>query len=273
MNLDRVRLGISGDLKDWLAFNRQEAFESAETLALVAPIPPVDLMYIVSGLTDPRAFAIHGCDILAALSAASPTPLDAFADVLDFGVGPGRLARMFKGFQGRYTGVDVDARAVAWVSSALDYVTAIATEPRRPLPLADRRFDCIISISVFTHMNERDQVFYLEELARVARPGATLLLTVHGQRALERAETEERILSLLAVPEQSIVDTRARFPDPGFSFILHAGGHLTTSEYEYGITFISQDYVEREWARHFDVVRVCRGAIHDFQDVVVLRAR
>lgn len=273
MNLDRVRRGISGDLKDWVAFNRHEAFASAEALAVVAPFPPTDLMNTVSPVTEPRDFASHGCDFLEALSTVSPTPLNAFTDVLDFGIGPGRLARMFKGFQGRYTGVDVDARHLAWVSSALDYVTAIATEPKRPLPLADRRFDCIISISVFTHMNERDQIFYLEELARVARPGAILLITVHGERALRRAETDPSILTMLSVPEQAIADTRVRFPVPGFSFILQQEGHLTTSEYDYGITFISQDYVGRVWSRYFDVVRVSGGGIHDFQDIVVLRAR
>ena len=171
MNLEPFRNGISGNLEDWLAFNRDGAFASTGGLALAAPFPPTELMQNVSGLTKPRDFAAHGCDILEAVSAASPTPLNAFTDILDFGVGVGRLARMFKGFQGRYTGIDVDTRHVAWVSSALDYVTAIATEPKQPLPLAEGSFDCMLSISVFTHMNERDHLFYLEQLARVARPG------------------------------------------------------------------------------------------------------
>jgi SAM-dependent methyltransferase len=272
INLEPFRSGISGNLEDWLAFNRDGAFASTGGLALAAPFPPAELMQNVSALTEPRDFAAHGCDILKALSTASPSPLNAFTDVLDFGVGAGRLARMFKGFQGRYTGVDVDTRHVAWVSSALDYVTAIATEPKQPLPLAGGSFDCILSISVFTHMNERDHRFYLGELARVARPGASLLLTVHGERALRRAESEASILAMLAVPERAIADTRRLFPAPGFSFILQQG-HLTSSHYDYGITFISREYVEREWSKYFHVVDVCAAAIHDFQDIVVLRAR
>jgi SAM-dependent methyltransferase len=209
---------------------------------------------------------------LQALSTASPVPVNGFMDILDFGVGVGRLARMFKGAPGRYTGVDVDQRHVAWVSSALDYVTGIATKPRQPLPLPDRNFDCVISISVFTHMNERDQFFYLSEIARVCKPGAHVFLTVHGDRALTRAETEQRIFDMLAVPRAGIAETRKRFPAPGFNFILQQG-HLTSREYEYGITFIDATYIAREWSKHFDLLRVCPGAIHDFQDIVVLKAR
>jgi len=271
VSLENARRGISGDLEEWLTFNRVEAFASPDSLALVAPFPPKELMQNTSGLVDPKHFASHGCDILKALSIASPQPISSYTSVLDFGVGVGRLARMFKGFQGSYTGVDVDARHVAWVSSALDHVKAFATTPRAPLPLADKSFDCIISISVFTHMNETDQFFYLSELARVAKPGAILMLTVHGERALKRAETEDMIFNMLSVPRSGIVETRSLFPSPGFKFIRQ-DGHLTSDKYEYGITFISRAYVEKEWSRYFDVLPGT-AAIHDFQDVMVLRAR
>src|SRR5579871_1201750 len=144
LDLDRFRNGIRGDLDAWLDFNRTGAFESPEAFALAAPFPPAVLMQNVSGLTDPKAFAAHGCDILQALSKASPVAMSSYTDILDFGVGVGRLARMFKGIAGRYTGVDVDKRHVAWVSSALDYVTGVVTTPRQPLPFADKRFDCVI---------------------------------------------------------------------------------------------------------------------------------
>lgn len=229
-NLANFRNGISGNLLDWLAFNRDLAFFSPQTLALVAPFPPTELMQNVSGLTDPKDFAAHGCDILKALINTSPTPINEFANILDFGVGVGRLARMFKGCRGKYTGIDVDARHVEWISSALDYVTGIVTKPKQVLPLKDKYFDCIISISVFTHMNENDQFFYLEELARVAQSGSSLFLTVHGERALQRAETESQIFQMLSVQKSSIPETRHMLSTKGFNFILQQG-HLTSSNY------------------------------------------
>lgn len=272
LDVENVRAGINSDLGDWLQFNRVDAFALPDGLSHVAPFPPPELMQNTTGLVSNSDFASHGCDLLKALSLATPAPLSAFEAVLDFGVGVGRLARMFKGFRGYYAGVDVDHRHVAWVTAALKHVDAYATEPGFTLPFRGACFDCIISISVFTHMNERDQLFYLGELARVARPGATLMLTVHGERALRRAETETGIFKMLAVPETSIPETRAAFSAAGFNFILQQG-HLTSSRYQYGITFISADYVTRVWSEYFEVVRICAGAIHDFQDIVVLRAR
>lgn len=272
LDADKIAAGINGDLQDWLAFNLTGAFALPDGLKHVAPFPPAELMQNTTGLTSNSDFASHGCDILKALSSASDKPLREFDAVLDFGVGVGRLARMFKGFRGRYAGVDVDRRHVEWVASALKYVDAYATEPGYTLPFRGACFDCVISVSVFTHMNERDQRFYLGELARVANSGATLLLTVHGERALIRAETEPQIFEMLWVPAESIPQTRAAFSTSGFNFILQQG-HLTSSRYEYGITFISEEYIKRVWSDYFDIVRLCPGAIHDFQDVVVLRAR
>jgi len=272
MSLERYRDGVSGDLDAWVAFNRTEAFASPDGLKLVAPFPPTALMQNTSGLTVPQDFASHGCDILEALRKASPAPVNSFTSILDFGVGVGRLARMFKGLRGRYTGVDVDKRHVEWVSSALDHVTAVASTPRQPLPFTDNSFDCAISISVFTHMTQKDQFFYLEELSRVMRPGGLAFFTVHGERALQRAEAEQMIFQMLDVPREEIERTRRLFPNPGFSFILQHG-HLTSENYDYGITFIGKDYVKREWSRYFEVVDPGNVAIHDFQEIVVLRAR
>lgn len=271
-DLDAIRLGISGDIGAWIHFNRYTAFASPDNLALVAPFPPSELMRNTSGLTDNRDFAAHGCDILAALQLASPRPLSGFEHVLDFGVGVGRLARMFKGFHGRYTGVDVDARHVEWVSSSLDFASAVTSAPRRPLPFEARQFDCVISISVFTHMNEEDQFFYLSELARLAAPGTLLFLTVHGERTLRRAETEAKIFAMLDVPKTAISEARKAFGGKGYQFILQ-DGHLTSDAYEYGITFISDRYIRNEWSRFFYVKAIRPGAIHDFQDIVVLEAR
>jgi hypothetical protein len=49
--------------------------------------------------------------------------------------------------------------------------------------------------------------------------------------------------------------------------LLH--GHLTSSRYEYGVA--SEAYITRNWSRYFELQ--VRGAIHDFQDIVVLLRR
>jgi SAM-dependent methyltransferase len=178
--------GINLDLAVWI--NANLSLDRSK----IAAFPPPALMQVVSGLTDPLDFASHGCHLLLALSDASAKPLKVYKSILDFGVGSGRLARMFKGFHGRYVGVDADERLTTWVDQTLPFVEAVHTRPRQPIPLSSRSFDAAISVSVFTHINEVDQKFYLSELHRLAAEEATLFLTVHGERALYRSEREQQ---------------------------------------------------------------------------------
>jgi ubiquinone/menaquinone biosynthesis C-methylase UbiE len=264
--------GMSGDLATWLRYNL-DAMETPESQAQLAAFPPPELMQITTGLTEPLHFAQHGVHFLEQLELASETHLSDFKSVLDFGCGVGRLARLFKGFKGRYTGVDVDSKTVAWVREALPHVSAYLSAPREALPFAEAWFDCAISISVFTHMTEADQRFYLSELQRVVEPGGTLLLTVHGKRALHRALTEDFIFNLVWCPRDELEEAQASLSSgSGYKFIRQLG-HLTTADYDYGITFIGTEYINNVWSEYFDVISVRQGAIHDFQDIVTLRRR
>jgi SAM-dependent methyltransferase len=196
-----------------------------------------------------------------------------FRSILDFGCGVGRVARLFAGFRGEYTGVDVDANLVNWVSENLPHVNAYLSVPRAPLPLENAAFDCVISISVYTHMNESDQLFYLGELQRVTKTGAILMLTIHGKRALHRALDEDFVFNLVCCPREELEGAKESLnTGSGYKFIRQLG-HLTTEEYDYGITFISEDYVRNVWSDYFDVVSIADGALHDFQDIVTLRRR
>ncbi|SDP92579.1 Methyltransferase domain-containing protein [Phyllobacterium sp. YR620] len=264
-----LNLDVNCEPEQWLHFNESFSENDLDS-GLVAKFPPEPLMYKVSGLTDKRDFAKHGCDVFRALSQASPIALHRFESIIDFGVGSGKLARIFKGFQGKYTGIDVDHELLEWVHQNLPWVNSVPSVPRRPLELPDQVADCVISISVFTHMNEKDSTLYLDELKRVTRDGAYLFLTVHGERALSRALSEQRIANMLSIPENEFRNAARAFETTGFHF-SRQDGHLTTDNYDYGITFISANYIHSAWAQDFIVERIVPGAIHDFQDIVVLR--
>jgi SAM-dependent methyltransferase len=266
----KVTLDVNSPAETWAYFNAIPGVEHLARASLIAPFPPPDLMQRVSGLTQQKDFAQHGKDIFLALSRASPKPLASFESILDFGVGSGRLARMFKGFKGRYFGADIDHELVNWTSSAMNWVSPMRTSSKEALPCPAAAFDLVISVSVFTHMNEQDSEFYLRELRRVTQPGATLLLTVHGERALERAETEAGILQMLGIERAGIDEARRRMQSPGFTFIIQPNGHLTTDRYDYGISFTGESYIESTWAKLFTVEKIDFSTIYDFQDIVVL---
>lgn len=245
-------------------------------------------MQNTTGLTAESDFASHGADFWAALSQASPKPLSEYASILDFGCGCGRLARMFKGHPGHIAGCDIDHRHVEWCSEALGYMETKLSSVCPPIPFADNEFEAVISISIFTHLNESSQDQFLQELARVCRPEGLLFLTIHGSRALERAMTEPRIKAMLDMNEDLFQAARNKFTDGQHAFILQQG-HLTTTNkttlkgaltkkvisdpFEYGITFIPESYLRTHWTQWFDIVDYRVGALHDFQDVVVLRPK
>lgn len=266
-------LGVAGALEPWLAHNDAVACLGEAERIHIAPFPPLELMRETSGLCRPEDFGRHGTDIMRALAAASPRPLNSYRSWLDFGVGVGRVARLFKGYRGSYAGVDVDARMIDWVRQNLSWVQALHTVPGRRLPFVDARFDAVVSISVFTHMNEADQRFYLEELERVSCPGACLMLTLHGERALARAIADRAILDLLGIPEEALQAADAALAHgAGFHFTRQAG-HLTSADYDYGVTFVNRRWIDAVWTKWFDIELYVEAAIHDFQDIVVLRRR
>lgn len=234
------------------------------------PFPPSHLMERTSGLTSASDFEDHGRTIFRALELASPFPLNSYGALLDFGVGCGRLARMFSRFPGSYVGLDIDRELADWCAANLPWVTPVISAPRQRIPLARMQFDCVISVSVFTHINAIDTEFYLSELKRLTKPGAMLFLTVHGHRALQRAASEIRIRDMLTLSPSTVDAGQAAMRDDGFYFVPLAS-HLATDAYDYGTTFVAEQTIKEQWSKHFDVIEVRSGAIHDFQDIVVLR--
>ena len=268
-----AELGVEGLLEPWLAYNEAACPRGGVANAAIAPFPPPALMQDTSGLSRTEDFSQHGAHIMRALAAVNPAPLSTYRAWLDFGVGAGRVARLFKGYQGVYVGVDVDERMIEWVRGNLPWVKALRTVPRQPLPCADQRFDAVVSVSVFTHMNDSDHIFYLKELHRVTQPGAVLMITVHGEIAIERAKADPYILKLLSISESALHAASAALSGPeGFHFTLQAG-HLTSPAYDYGITFISRRWIDAVWTQWFDIEAYAAGAIHNFQDIVVARRK
>jgi SAM-dependent methyltransferase len=284
MDFTDVTKGCQMPLEQWLTLNSTRVFEDPSLRPHVCPFPPPELMNIVSGLTNESDFAAHGTAIYRALSAAAPKPLTQYNGILDFGCGCGRLARMFKGHPHRIAGCDIDARLVHWLNRNLDFMEAKVSRVNPPIPFASGEFEAIISISIFTHLTESSQDQFLAELHRVCRPGGRLFLTVHGQRALTRAENEPRIRTMLDIDEDRFQAARKAFAANKHAFVLQQG-HLTTinpegqislenkavdEPFEYGITFVPLDYLHTHWGRWFTVEKYVVGGIHDFQDIAVL---
>ena len=113
--------------------------------------------------------------------------------ILDIGCGPGLLAMSSKPFveeKGGYVGIDVMKNEINFCKkhypSYLDFKHIDMNNPyyspfqkgkKLKWPLESSSFDLVISLSVWTHLNEEDALFNIKEVNRVLKPGGTAIIT------------------------------------------------------------------------------------------------
>lgn len=232
------------------------------------PLPPQELMFRVAGTEDAKWFLESGrlglADLEAALAHTNQSLSD-FHEVYDFGCGCGRLLRWLVARvpTANMTGSDIDRAAVEWVRDNMAWVDARVNDGLPPLPFEADSFDLVIGLSVFTHLPEDYQDAWLEELHRVTRPGATLLLTVHG--IWNWKLTREGALA--AVPEAAQLQTELE--RDGF---LHWRGDGWGNYFPdfYHTSWHLPEYIRRHWSRWFVVRDILEGKLLSNHDIVIL---
>ena len=113
--------------------------------------------------------------------------LQEFLTILDWGCGCGRVARHAlrdRPSGSRLIGVDIDEEALQWCRKHLPNGEFRRVPSLPPSGLPPQSVDLVYAYSVVTHLDEKTQDRWLEELHRIAKPGAPVLLTVLSERAL-----------------------------------------------------------------------------------------
>jgi SAM-dependent methyltransferase len=169
---------------------------------------PIDMLEGISGkrdtLTPPRGmifvgsgdFKAQGQIMLAQL--VTLAGLQPHEQVLDVGSGIGRVAvplTQYLNKAGSYEGIDIVRTGVDWCQRKISRVHAnfrfthidlkndlynLSTEQEAKgfvFPYTDNRFDVVFLFSVFTHMMPDDTANYLQQIARVMKPGGRCLAT------------------------------------------------------------------------------------------------
>ncbi len=159
------------------------------------PIPPVRLVQAVSGEADIGWF-LHGgklgAESIREALARHGVDVRGLGAILDFGCGCGRVIRHWAHLAGEVHGSDYNPSLVSWSREHLPFGRFAVNGLVPPLSYADRSFDLVYALSVFTHLPEDLQVPWARELQRILRPDAFLLLSVHGRRYLHELDGESR---------------------------------------------------------------------------------
>lgn len=188
-----------------------------------------------------------------------------FERILDWGAGCGRVSLPILKFfapSAKIVGADVDEVNIALGRTMFPQIEFIQSPFYPPLPMPDRSFDAAFGISVVTHLTEGAQFAWLKEIRRIVKPGAPVILTVHGEYALfDVGVREPRILH----------DALKRgFCD--YMLDMNLGPKLSDKAY-YRATYHTRRYVYQNWAEHFEILGYYSCGNVLVQDFVVLRAK
>ncbi|MEM9168439.1 MAG: class I SAM-dependent methyltransferase [Pseudomonadota bacterium] len=147
-------------------------------------IPPAYLLQLVSASVDWRFFLASGektARYFAEIVDAAGGDFAASARVLDFGCGCGRVTRHLPALtKAEIFGVDYNPRLVRWCADNLPG-TFSQNRLQPPLSFDDAAFDVVYLVSVFTHLKIATQNEWLDEFARIVKPGGFVIVTFHDE--------------------------------------------------------------------------------------------
>jgi SAM-dependent methyltransferase len=163
------------------------------------PLPPREYVDLVIGPTGPiEGFLSQGrlaTEILSDALARHGYDLASLEKVLDWGCGCGRVLRWWAGWDGpRFYGSDYNPELVDWCQENLPHVTAKLNGLSPPLRFEDGTLDLVYALSVFTHLAEDRQQLWMDEIARVLKPGGLFFFTTNGDAPVlyDRMTPEEQ---------------------------------------------------------------------------------
>lgn len=171
-----------------------------------ARIPPKELRF----MGEDDALFVRHADYLAAAVLEASGLSEGPRRILDIGCGYGRLAYGLRrsGYDGAYDGFDILARHIAWLNEQFaeskedtryrfihaDMFNERYNPDGKPLatlelPFERAAFDCLVSLSVFTHLYEQEVVDYVRYLKQFLAPGGvwvTTFFAIPPECSLER---------------------------------------------------------------------------------------
>ena len=162
------------------------------------PLPATNLIHLVTGRESPEWFLDSGrahSQVIRDTLARHNLKIEHFTSILDFGCGVGRIMRHLSSTPGpQWHGTDYNPQLVEWCRDHLKFSQFKVNTLSDKLAYADESFDFIYAYSVFTHLNERLQFFWMGELSRVLKPGGYIYFTTHGEYFVQGMKPDEREL-------------------------------------------------------------------------------
>jgi ubiquinone/menaquinone biosynthesis C-methylase UbiE len=285
-----------GRIQQQLSFRRYRRFSDDEWLRVLldsvrgaAPVPmpgfpDADLQAGFVGSAGENAIkeAWNFYQLMAERRRQYGSALTDKSQVLDFGCGWGRFARMFLR--------DVPADNIWCVDSwslALQVCEETGVPGRKvkieqmpPSPLPSSTFDTAFAYSVFSHLSPKAHLAWRDEFARVLKPRALVFITTQALWFLDncrdfREHPEKQVSGWHVGLANSFVDYDAEVEAYERGELLYApngGGPELDAEY-YGDAVVPRQYFEEHWGPSFELVEFITDRSRFEQAVCIMRRR
>ena len=250
-----------------LEFNFQLEALTAEDIAWskTVQLPTEDQMKLI-GSNTPDIFISQGTRMAKVIS---NNIIEFFgtisreARVLDFGCGVGRvLLPITSRLNVTWFGCDVNEIAILYLQRAVPNVKAFATAYNPPLPFQDNFFDCVFSISIWTHLPIGMQLPWLKEIQRIIKPGGLALISTSGGHVVEvRRKRKDSGWTEL---------TSDDLQKAGIIYRPYNYGGLAGIDGSYGLSAHDPKFIERVWSEIMPVLTTRERAIEAMQDLHVM---
>lgn len=160
------------------------------------PIPPDYILYEAHYLNY-RNYYNYGLSNAKLLKTQFENHIDfSGKKVLDWGCGPARIIRHFSSLcpDAKFFGTDYNKKTIAWNKANITDITFETNDVNPPTVFDDNSFDALYSLSVLTHLSEQNHYDWINELWRITKSGAILIISTHGEAYREKLIASDKAI-------------------------------------------------------------------------------
>ncbi|MFC1496431.1 class I SAM-dependent methyltransferase [Candidatus Margulisiibacteriota bacterium] len=184
------------------------------------PLPPTHLIFFVGGFNINIHYnsGVEGAICIKNALMKNGLDIKKFNNILDFGCGLGRIMRQWKTLEGpKLYGTDYNPRLIKWCKKSFPFAEFKTNILSPNLTYESNKFDFIYVISVFTHLDEKLQYGWIDELTRILNPGGYLLITLKTTTSQVQLSPEQK----KEFNEGKLVILHDEYPGTNFCGVHH----------------------------------------------------
>jgi len=257
----------------WLNLRGEDTFRSLR--GYLPTMPPDEMQVRFTGASG-EATLHEAFEFYRMVSEASSRSRPKVA--MDFGCGWGRITRFFiKDFEKhRLIGVDPLAESIETCQATNSWADFQQINLSPPIDRPDSSVDLIFAFSVFSHLSEETHLQWLEEFARLLRPGGMLVVTTRKRRFIPecariRSQEERTPVNTGAFVAFRDTEKYLAMYDAGEYCNDPVGGGPNLPPSTYGETCIPLAYAVQRWQPDFSVVKFIDDPARLNQNVIVAK--